>query len=438
MVRKKITFLAFIVIVLLIFSWLITAITVVTGDAERSQNMLLGQAQGYMDDKLYMRAIPKYQEAVNTYHTEKNSDIEIMILETYKEAGKLDIYYNLIEDRIEEHKAQTGEYLELARMYTDSGNIKKAIETLKAGIAQYDDAQMKAQYEEIRYGIKVLETNMTELKLPGSGGYIPYWDGAFWGYASSSARPVLTAQYEEALPFSGKYAVVKLEGVYTLIDINGDWYAIDKLGLEEVTGTGASRIVGKQNGKYGVYTNTFNQVTGAVYEDAVISANGLCFVKQNGKWGLIDSNGEEITDFIYDDIAVNSRNEVFASGYAVVKDSSGYFIINEEGKELSPDRYAQAKGMEGSWVAVADQSGRWGFTDGTGGTVIDYIYEDACSFSCGVAAVKQFDKWGYISKNNKLVIEAKYEDAMPFQEGKGIVRKMGTYSFLTFQYYEYF
>lgn len=438
MVKKKKHLLLFLFIVLLISSWLISAIVVIIGNKERNQNILLQQAQQLLDDKLYMRSIAKYQEAVQKYDTEKNSEIESRILQIYREAGKNDEYYDLIEDRIEEHKAKKEEYLELAGLYTDNGNINRAIEVLKEGIKQYDDEQIKAAYEEVRYGIKELETNISEVKAPGTDWYLPYLDSGLWGYTDSSSNSILEAKYDEALPFSGKYAVVKLEGVYTLIDSKGDWYAVDKTGLEEVTSISGSYIVGKLNGRYGIYTNTFVEVTGAVYENAVLSSNGLCFVRQNGKWGIINVNGEKVTDFIYKDIAVNSHNEVFSSGYAVVSDEDGYFIINEAGKELNSIRYADAKGMEDGWLAVADKNGKWGYTDGIHETVITYQYDDAFSFSDEVGAVKRGECWGYISKNNELVIEAKYEYASPFFQGKSVVKQMGLNYFLTLQYYEYF
>ncbi len=439
MVKRKKRLLVFLTVVVLILSWLFAAAVVVMNDVHRNQNLMLNQAKAFLEDKLYMRAIPKYQEAADNYKTENNAQIEKKILVTYKEAGKIEEYYNLIEDRIDEKKAESGEYMELARYYTDAGDIKSAIGVLKSGISAYADAEdMKTLYEQIRYEIKTAESNIGEMKQPQSNGYVPYFDGEKWGYTDAKAKLVLAAQYEEALAFSGTYAVVKLNGVYTLIDGIGDWYAIDKIGLDAVTGHAGARITAKKDGKAGIYSNTFVEITGAVYEDAVISANGLCFVKQQGKWGLADENGEMITDFIYDDVAKNSHGEAFASGYAVVKDSAGYFVVNEKGEALNEFRYADAKGMEGSWIAVADKNGKWGFTDGVQETAIPFSYQEAYSMSCDVAPVKYAGKWGYISKKNEFAIEPEYEQAMPFFNGNAIVKKTDLCEILTLQYYSYF
>lgn len=438
MVKRKKRLLIFLTILLLILSWLFAAAVVVMNDAHRNQNMILSQAKSLLEDKLYMRAIPKYQEAADHYKTEQNKEIEKTILATYKEAGKMEAYYNLIEERMEQNKAELSEYMEYAAFCEESGDIKSAIGIYKAGMGVYEDADLEANYERLRYAVKTAESNIGELKQPQANGYVPYFNGEQWGYTDTKAKMVLEAKYEEALAFSGKYAIVKYNGVYTLIDGIGDWYAVDKLGLDNVTGHAGTRITAVKDGKAGIYTNTFVEITGAVYEDAVISENGLCFVKQQGKWGLADGNGEMVTEFIYDDVELNSHGEAFASGFAVVKDSTGYFIINEKGEAINQFRYTDAKGMEGSWVAVADKTGKWGFTDGVQETAISCQYQDAYSMSCDVAAVNYAGKWGYISKKNVFVIEPEYEMAMPFLKGNAIVKKAGLCEILTLQYYSYF
>lgn len=440
MVKKKIRLLVGLSILMLVFSWLLAIVTVITGNEELQQSRILEQAQNLLEDKLYMRAISKYQDAITNYTTDKNPEIENKILSLYKEAGKYDEYYRLIEDRISEEKAADWEYADLAQMYIDTGSIRKAIELLKNGTEKFDSEVLEDLYENIRYETKSVSSNILEMKQPASDWHVPYHNEELWGYVNDSAKLEIEEKYEEALPFpeDSKYTVVKLNGVYTLIDIQGDWYAVDKRGLDYVAGQAAGCIVAQKNGKFDLYTNTFSPITQENYDDAILSSNGLCFVKKNNKWGIITNEGATLIDFVYEDVVRNSHGEVFAEGYAVVKDESGYFIINEQGEELSSYRYTNAKGMEGSWIAVANKDGKWGFTNGLEETVIEYQYEDAYSMSCGVAAVKYAGEWGYISKRNKLVIEPQYEEALPFVKGEAIVKKMGLCKIIELQYYEYF
>ena len=325
-------------------------------------------------------------------------------------------------------------------MYIDSGTISKAMDILKSGLEQYDSEQLSELFEEIRYEVKNSSLDVVEVMQPTRSWITPYRVDDKWGYVNSAGKNVLDAEYKDSFPVleESNYTVLKLDGVYTLIDMNGDWYAIDKSGLDKVIGVAPNAIVGCRNGKYSLYTITFVPLIQDEYEDALISSNNLCFVKKKGKWGLINTSGEQIADYIYDEVVLNSHGEAFANGYAVVKDSDGYFIINEDGNELGTYRYANAKGMEGSLIAVADSNGRWGFTNGAEETVIDYQYEDAYSMSDSVAAVKKDGQWGYISKKNKMVIEAQYEEALPFVKGEAIVKKMGQYETVTLEYYDYF
>ena len=57
-------------------------------------------------------------------------------------------------------------------------------------------------------------------------------------------------------------------------------------------------------------------------------------------------------------------------------------------------------------------------------TLVSPKYEDAESFSDGLAAVKQGGKWGYIDEDGKLVISCQFDKAYPFSEGLAIVGKI--------------
>lgn len=88
-------------------------------------------------------------------------------------------------------------------------------------------------------------------------------------------------------------------------------------------------------------------------------------------------------------MVLNSHNEVFAGKYGVVKDSQGYFVIDSTGKELNGVRYPGAKGFEGTYYAVSDSQGRWGYAGPSGEIAIACKYDDAFSFSDNVGAVKR-------------------------------------------------
>ena len=63
-----------------------------------------------------------------------------------------------------------------------------------------------------------------------------------------------------------------------------------------------------------------------------------------------------------------------------------------------------------------------GFIDKTGRMVIDPKFDDARSFSNGLAAVKIDNKWGYIDKTGVVVIKAEFDNPGSFSNGLARVK----------------
>lgn len=65
---------------------------------------------------------------------------------------------------------------------------------------------------------------------------------------------------------------------------------------------------------------------------------------------------------------------------------------------------------------VASQDGKWGFIDDEGEIVIKPVFQEAKSFSNGLAAVYDGEKWGFINKDGDLVIDYQFRDVDYFTE----------------------
>lgn len=427
-------------ILLLVIGWTAAFINVSNKgeDVVSIQNGLVMQARQLLQDKLYKRAELVYKQALTDYDTVYNGDIERELLELYREEDNSKAYYSLMEKRVNAARAEENEYIELANRYANSRRKEEAIDIARRGLLAYDSEQLESIYNSLLYEYDTVTVGFDEFLLPSTGDVIPYYNGLAWGYVNSDGDMVLSPIYEEATAFSGNYAVVKLEGTYTLIDKQGDWYAVDKSGLDKVTGICGNRIIAVKNGEYAVCSYDFNIIS-EKFDDAYISNNGIVAVKNNGKWALANSSdGRVITDYLYDEVVFNSHNEVFAGKYAVVKDKEGYFVIDETGKELNGVRYADAKGFEGTYYAVADASGKWGYANPSGEITIACQYDDAFSFSDNVAAVKKDGVWNYINTKGKLVVEGNFAEAKPFVNGYTFVAVGDEEKIISFRYYKCF
>ena len=73
-----------------------------------------------------------------------------------------------------------------------------------------------------------------------------------------------------------------------------------------------------------------------------------------------------------------------------------------------------------------DASGKYGYKDANGVTVISPAYQTAFDFREGLGCVQLDDKWGFIDQTGKKVIALKYDDAQWFSEGLALVNKGAT------------
>lgn len=438
-VKRAKTNISVLLILIVAISWLCVITTFKGNHAEAAQESLILKAQEYLNDKLYIRAIENYETAIKEYKTDKNITLQAELLPIYLEAGMLAEYYGLMETRIEERNAQEEEYLKLAEYYLEQEAVSRAIAVLQKGIAEYESEEMIQRKEACIYGNRVEELGIQQALQPAENWLIPSFDGNKWGYVSDKGKVKLDFIYEEATAFCNGYAVVKLNGIYTVINEEGQWYGIDKIGLDAVAGISENSIVGIKDGKYGIYSKSFELRTEETFDNLYIHEDGLYVAQKGDKWGVLDKNLKTIVDYELTDVVENSRGTVFYNGCAIVNDGTGYYHMDAKGKALYDTRFADAKGYEGGLVAVANESGKWGIANSKGELVVDYQYEDAFSFSSKLAAVKVDGKWGYINQYNQMVIEAEYEMASPFIGKKALVHTfMDTYKVITLMYYDLF
>ena len=437
-VKRSKSNLNLLLIAALVVGWICAVMTLTDNEDEEAQEALIVQAQTYLEDKLYIRAISNYKNAINNYTTDKNLQLQTELLGIYLEAGMTEEYYSLVETRIKASTAEEAEYITLANYYLALDGISKALTTLQTGIDQYDNAEMIQLREQHIYESKVEEIGVQEVIQPADDGLIPAFDGEKWGYVEDDGGVELPFIYDEATRFCNGYAVVKLNGVYTVINEKGQWYGIDKVGLDGVADISANSVIGIKDGKYQIYSRSFNLRTEEAFDNLYVNDNGLYVVQRDGKWAILDANLEVIVDYVLTDVAVNSGGNVFYNNYAMVNDGTGFYRINANGEALSEVRFADAKGYEGGLAAVANEAGKWGFANSIGEMIVDFQYEDAQSFSSQLAAVKANGKWGYINRYNDMIIDNEYVEAYPFVGATALAKtNLGSYELITLKYYDF-
>ncbi|MBX9877563.1 MAG: WG repeat-containing protein [Candidatus Obscuribacterales bacterium] len=64
---------------------------------------------------------------------------------------------------------------------------------------------------------------------------------------------------------------------------------------------------------------------------------------------------------------------------------------------------------------------RFGYVDKKGQQVIPCKFDNAMSFSEGLAPAKTFGLWGYIDKQGNFIIQPQFSEAQPFHLGQALV-----------------
>ena len=112
------------------------------------------------------------------------------------------------------------------------------------------------------------------------------------------------------------------------------------------------------------------------------------------------------------------------------QDASGkYGFIDKQGHTVIPCKYESADSFS-EGLALVELNGKYGFIDKQGNTVIPCKYESADSFSEGLALVKLNGKMGFIDQQGNTVILCKYDYARPFSEGLAAVKLNGKWGFI--------
>lgn len=420
MQSKKISIILVIVIVT-IAGWFVSVNRFLGIDQEKAQTLLVQEADEYALKGLYVRAIPKYKEAL-TYDIGQNADIEAKLLNTYDLYGDMISYVKLAEKRMAANTAAEQEYIKVADYYISTNKLAAAMETVKLGMEQVGGDRLGNYYEENRYECRTRAVNYESIIPTYANTIMPAFDGEKWVYVNESGEDLGIGVFDTAVPFNDDgYAVVSVGGQYKTILESGDLYGIDKTGVEDVFAVSKSRVLAKCKGKYSYYDYDFQSLTQGShqYDQITSNNNGVAAVKDGNLWGIITDSGSTAVDFTLLDVAVNSLGNAFSGGHAMVKDSSGWYLIDTEGNRLNEKTYADAKAPESpqGCIAVADSNGKWGFADLDGNLVINYKYDDARSFSDNVAAVCVGETWEYISIMDKVVIDYSLDGAQPFHNG---------------------
>lgn len=299
---------------------------------------------------------------------------------------------------------------------------------------------------------------------------------AMYGFMNKEGDLVIPYLYDEVENFSCNRAAVNSDGVWKIIDQNGNTIMTDSLLITETkVSSNADSVVRMEDteppafhdglmlvsydNKYGYADTTGKVIIACQYEKAFDFSDGLALVANKGlvslpaadsiiknnspdgddadsllldQWMVIDTSGKTVYKFLnnqHPDVNMGFSNGLLR----FVNDDNLWGVINKYGKIVFPPVYIYPPTgfSDGVIILWKDNSVTLGepvhleFAD-TSGKILatvslknndGWMQDQGFSFSEGLLPIKIDDLWGYMDTSGKIIVKPQFDQAMAFHEG---------------------
>jgi hypothetical protein len=248
-------------------------------------------------------------------------------------------------------------------------------------------------------------------------------DGRY-GYINHEGKVMIRPQFIWADDFWRGLGTVYVCGRYVSIDSSGAVHP-RRIAVE------GQLVPRKHDEKFGFVDAAGEFKIPPAFDDVLPFSDGLAAVRLGDKWGFIDMSGHTVIDPQF------KAAYYFREGVAVAGSDSGSVLINRSGKVIAQGYNFVELVAEGR-VPVSSGDGKWGYLDLTGNVAIPLVFDEALSFSGGLAAVEKNGKWGYVDHDGKIVIPLHFDHAGQFASGlapaklgknSGFIDRSGKFAF---------
>lgn len=222
------------------------------------------------------------------------------------------------------------------------------------------------------------------------------------------------------------YADKNEQGLYGLKD-EGEWVVqpqFEDIGETDMLGRIFGLIPAKTQGAWGFFdANTQKMEISAVYDSLKLLGLGIYLAYQNGKQGVVNMvlrketlpcQYDRISDLGVPTFALKGEAwYVFdVLGDPIEQNPVDAFIVNPFSLSDSTDCSIFALQRNGLWAFRNSQK-----------YISDFVFEDVHYFSGEMAAVKKSGKWGFINIDGQTVVPFEYDFAFPFLGALAVARK---------------
>lgn len=459
------------VIIALIFLNVIAGYIVFTGTFGGASKFdkCVEKAQQYQEQKLYAKSVEKYDEALSIKKSTAVCIAKIDVMDEGVEYGELSNSADIdtiLEEMIKDYYKETSVYERVCEFCYKYEEYEACADYLKqAKRMSLESKKLSDLTEKMRYTYEMNYTMYDHVKSESNGNYVVESNGAC-SIISAGGENIIPGKYLWATNFSSEFSVDDKTVKYAIVSkLDGDGnkivYIVDNLGTKQIyldkAITGASPIVkvsadnknklifscqmGENFYFYSFDPNSekVEQLSGP-YMFAGTYRNNIAPVQiSKTEWKIIDGSGKQIGKS-FSDIVVNDAGECSPKNLIFAAENGKYHLYTVKNNDIVTVGSLTCDGakafVDGSYAAVKIGD-KWGFVDSNGETVIKPKYEEARSFSNGMAGVRENGVWNFINTKDKTVIDAGFDNVIDFSaSGKCFIESKGYWSDIQLYYVE--
>jgi hypothetical protein len=244
-----------------------------------------------------------------------------------------------------------------------------------------------------------------------------------YGYIDAKGKTLIAPQFDEAYSFNNGKAFVKLNNKTGIIDSYGAYILQPE--FDEVTFFSDSLYVLKNEGKL-IFLRQDQSIKASYFAEEIGKlVMDRAMLVQNNKVGYVDGQGALVIPALHDAFSNVVSDGEFVGNYAKVSKGQKFGIIDRTGKVIVPIQH-QGLGKVSGLIAC-QKAGKWGFIDLTNKFVIQPIYDEAHSFSDGLAQVRLATGFGLINPAGQIIIPTQFSAISLLEKQLVLVEKEGVF-----------
>lgn len=401
------------VVLIAMIGWGWFSQTAFSANQTESYHAAITEADACYEKQLYQKAIILYEDALKL---KEDKEIREKWLRSYESASEAEEitnsdYINAMKKVVEIYPKRTDLWEALIKEAINRKDFKEAKDYYEDAIDVGADKDVISKYKNTIY-YSVSENNRIFASvLMSSQGYFTVFDGNKWGVIDSAGKWIYECIYDYAGPVINNdvyfLTTSKDSRIYNNSKVAQAIFTEKSL-TSKVISEGIVPLCSESVWKFYDYQDEKYILDS--YDDVSCFIDGKAAIKNSGKWSVIDKSGTAVSDKEFDDIKLLGTGEYVVNGIMIASVNGKYGIYDASGKSKSDFTASNMDKCMGGNIAFEDSKGKWGFVNGEGKIVIEPDFDEAMSFSNGLAAVRSGDKWGFINESGELVIEYQYSD----------------------------